>query len=111
MILGPHTITRLRATSAVDPYSGEATGEDWSIPNELPIPGCSVQPGPGQPLLRNLRAGVIVDYIAWAPLDTDVTEHDRIRYAGQDYDVSDTIQRWDFTGLGHLVIPMRRVEG
>lgn len=111
MILGPHTITRLRATSATDPYSGEATDADWSTPDELVIPGCSVQPGPGQPLLRNLRDGVIVDYVAWAPLNSDVTEQDRIVHAGETYDISDTIQRWDFTGLGHLVIPMRRVEG
>lgn len=116
MILGPHTITRLRAALIFDPYSGETTQADWNDdpnnpPAELDIPGCSVQPAAAQPILRDMREGVIVDFLAWAPHDADVREADRVCYGGDVYIISDTIQRWDFAGLGHAVIPLQRVEG
>jgi hypothetical protein len=115
MILGPHVITRLRAATVIDPYSGEATQADWddanNPPGESDIAGCSVQPANSQPILRNMRAGVVVDQLAWAPLGADVTEADRVRYADDVYSVSDTIQRWNFAPIGHLVIPLRLVRG
>ena len=110
MKLGPHTITRLRATAKADRFSGEDTALDWSMPEALDITGCSVQPGSPQPIDRAFREGVVIDYTVWAPLDADVTERDRIGYAGDTYLVADTIQRWDFPG-GHLVIPLTRKEG
>lgn len=111
MILGPHTITRLRAQVVIDPYSGTDDRLDWDSPDELTVGGCSVQPAAAQPILRDMREGVVVDLLVWAPLDSDITERDRVRYDGEDYAVSDTIQRWEFAGLGHLVIPLQRVEG
>lgn len=111
MILGLHTVTRLRAAVVLDPYSGEATGTDWGTPDRLVIGGCSIQPAAAQPVIRDRREGVVVDLIAWLPLDADVTERDRIEYGGDTFLVSDTIQRWDFAPLGHLVVPLQRVEG
>jgi len=115
MILGPHTIIRLRAALITDPYSGEETQADWNDasnpPAELPITGCSVQPATAQPILRNMRQGVIVDLLVWAPLGSDITEADRAEYAGEPYVISDTIQRWDFPPLGHIVIPLQLVRG
>lgn len=111
MIFGPHTVTRLRATAVIDPYSGEETDLSWDDPDRLDISGCSVQPPTGAAILADRRQGVIYDYSAWMPLDADVTELDRIQYAGKVFTIPDTIQRWDFPGLGHLVVPMQRVEG
>lgn len=111
MILGTQTITRLRGTPVEDPYSGEQSSLSWDTPDRLDIAGCSVQPASAQPVLRDLREGVIVDLVVWAPREADVTELDRVEYAGRVYLVSDTIQRWDIPVLGHVVIPLRRVEG
>lgn len=111
MALGPHTIVRLRAGTITDPYSGEETPGDWTTPAESTIAGCSVQPGSPRPQDLNDRDSVTILYTVWAPIDADVTEHDRVRYAGRDYAVDDTIQRWDFPPLSHLVIPLTRVEG
>lgn len=111
MSLGPHTITRLRAQASTDPYSQESA-PDWNLPpvSELSVPGCSVQPGPPQRVDRDRRDGVTILYSVWAPV-TDVTEQDRIRFAGEVYAIDDTIQIWDFGPLGHAVIPLKRVEG
>lgn len=111
MILGPHTVTRLRGEATIDRSSGENTKIDWATPAELDQPGCSVQPGSPNPRLLQQRSGTVIDYTVWAALDFDVTENDRIRWNGATYHIADTIQRWDFPGLGHLVIPIKRVEG
>jgi hypothetical protein len=110
MTFGPHTITRLRPSTKQDRFSGEATAWDWSTPSALTVTGCSVQPGSAQLIDRQQRQGVVVDFTIWAPLDADIVETDRIVYATQTFLVVDTIQRWDFPG-GHLVIPIRRMEG
>jgi hypothetical protein len=114
MRLGPHTITRLRAAMILDPYSNEETAAAWddpgNPPEELDISGCSVQPASAQPILRDFRQGVVIDQLVWAPHDADITEADHVRYSADVYVISDTIQRWDFSP-GHIVIPLRRVEG
>ena len=113
-MLGPHTIVRLRAAMVLDAYSGELTQAAWDDPDNPPTEvtqtGCSVQPGAPKELLADQREGVVIDYSIWAPLTLDVTELDRIRWNGVDYRIEATIQRWEFTP-GHLVIPIRRVEG
>lgn len=110
MALGPHTIVLLRAQTTTDPYSGEQV-RDWSqAPIETEVEGCSVQPGPPRPQDLNARESVTILYTVWAPL-ADVTEHDRVRYAGEVYAIDSTIQRWDFPPLSHAVIPLIRVEG
>lgn len=111
MNLGPHTIIRLRGTAVTDPYSDEPDDLSWSTPATLTIPGCSVQPGPSAAVLRDDRRGVIVDFSAWVPGTPDVTEQDRVQYAGTVYQIADTIQRWGFGNLTHTVVPLKRVEG
>lgn len=111
MRFGPHTIVRLRAQTAFDPYSGEPGAPDWNLPpDELSIPGCSVQPGPPKDQLLERRDGVVVEFTAWAPI-ADVTEQDRIRYAGKVYSIDRTIQVWDFPPMSHAVIPLKDVSG
>lgn len=109
-MFGPHKITRLRAAPVIDPYSGEVTGLEWSDPDRLPIEGCSVQPGPAQRQDLDRRSSVTILFTVWAPT-SDVTEQDRVEYAGETYAIDETIQVWDFPPLAHAVIPLRRVEG
>jgi hypothetical protein len=107
--LGPHTVTRLRAGATVDRYGN--TVPDWTMPAELEISGCSVQPGPPRPEDLIDRDSVTTLYTIWAPAGADVSEQDRIRYAGTVYAVDGTIQRWDFPPLDHLVVALKNVEG
>ena len=115
-MLGPHTITRLQAALVTDPYSGEDTLADWDGPDNPPtettIAGCSVQPGAATPELVDQanREGVVIQLTAFVP-GGDISESDRVRWQGDDYEISATIQRWDFPPLTHLVVPLKRVEG
>lgn len=110
-MFGPHTITRIRAAETLDPYS-KAMKPNWDVPpaSQVDIEGCSVQPGPPQRQDLDRRSAVTILYTVWAPI-ADVTEHDRIEYAGKIYAIDDTIQIWDFPPLSHAVIPLKRVEG
>lgn len=107
MRLGPHTITRLRGTPGTPPYNEI----DWSDPGTLDIEGCSVQPGPAQNENLIDRDAVTTLWTVWAPVDADVTERDRVTYAGTDYEVDGTIGTWSFGPLSHLVIPLKAVSG
>lgn len=109
MILGTQTVTRLRGAGATDEYHNEVL--DWSTPDTLDIPGCSVQPFPG--LQVNDSREVVTTLMAvWAPVAADVLDVDRIRYAGTDYDIDGSVERWTVgTSLDHLVIRLKAVSG
>jgi hypothetical protein len=108
MILGPHTITRIR--------TGDSPGNDAHgnpIPGDedrLDITGCSVQPVVGG-IDTNNRWAITTVWTVWAPLDADVLDTDEIAYAGTTYLIDGSVQRWDFSGLGHMVIPLKDTEG
>lgn len=110
-MFGPHTIVRLRAAETYDDYSGTYK-PDWNVPpaSELVIDGCSAQPGSPSRQDLDRRDAATIEFTVWAPI-SDVTEHDRIEYAGKVYAIDETIQIWDFPPLSHAVIPLIRVEG
>lgn len=83
------TLTRLRATAAIDPYSGEPTGSSWDSPDELAIPGCGFDPGVSTENVTSVRDAVTVQPEAYAPFGSDVLPGDRIRreLTGREYDV------------------------
>lgn len=110
-MFGPHTIVRIRAAETLDPYS-KSMKPNWDVPpaSEVEVEGCSVQPGSPQQVDRDRRDAVTILFTVWAPI-TDVTEHDRIEYAGTTYAIDKTIQVWNFPPLSHAVIPLKRVEG
>lgn len=108
MRLGPHTIVRLRAATKTDGYG---TALDWANPAELPIEGCSWQPTTGQESTDGREARV-ERAVVWAPLDADVSGTDRLRHgSGPDWHVDGEPQAWDYPGLGHLVITVKRSRG
>lgn len=109
MLLGTQTVTRLRATSGSDEYHND--GEDWSEPNELELTGCSVQPGGGGQY-DDSRSAITTLFTVWTPLGSDVLDTDRIRYAGTDYAIDGSVDRWEVgASLDHLVIRLKAVKG
>lgn len=109
MRLGSQTVTRLRGVDGTDEYHN--TTVDWATPATLDIPGCSVQPFPGMQVVDQ-REAITTLFSVWAPVDADVVDTDRIRYAGTDYDIDGSVQRWEIgTLLDHLLIQLKAVAG
>ena len=106
-MLGPHTITRQRAAVVTDTYGNKVP--DWTIATAVTVEGCSFQPGSGSRLNDNRAAFTILASV-WAPSSADVVETDRIEFSGVVYDI-DSIERWAFPPLDHLVIHLKEVSG
>lgn len=87
---------------------------DWDAPPavpDLPIAGCSVQPGAPDEETAN-RESITVRWTVYAPPAADVTGLDGVRWQGTIYQVEGDPQRWpDFGGLGHQVILLVDREG
>lgn len=112
----PHgeTITRLRATAILDPYSGEPTDFTWDAPDALEIPDCGINPGGTSEPTQDGRNAVITRPEVYAPADADVTAGDRLVVRGETYEVDGEPAAWrsPFTGWAPgLVIVLKRVEG
>ena len=112
----PHgeTVTRLRATSAVDPYSDEPTQSDWTSPDSLDIPGCGFNPGQSSEPTQEARNAVITQPEVYAPTGSDVLAGDRLVVRGDTYDVDGKPAVWrsPFTGWQPgVVIVLKEVEG
>lgn len=108
------TVTRQRGAAVTDPYSGAATGLDWTTPNELDIEGCGFNPGSSSEPVQNARSAVITKPEVYAPTDADVLPGDRLVVRGDTYEVAGRPQRWvsPFTGWAPgLVIQLDLVEG
>lgn len=108
------TITRLRATAEVDPYSDEPADTDWDSPDQLPIPGCGFNPGRSSEPLQDARNAVVTQPEVYAPTGSDVLAGDRLVVRGVTYDVDGDPASWvsPFTGWAPgVVIPLKVVSG
>lgn len=101
----PHgdTVTRLRGTPIVDPYSGEATGTDWSHPSRLDFPGCAVwqESSVESPDQMGVQRTKVVTVTKCAvPFGADFLPSDRFEVRGRTYEVVGDIEDWrsPFTG-------------
>ena len=111
MMLGTQTIVRKGRP-------GTSTGDDEfgnPIPGtpgaDLPITGCSVQPGAGSEFIAN-RDAITTLFTVWAPEPADVIETDVVTYDGTDYEVDGQIERWNVGSLlDHKVIRLKAVAG
>lgn len=76
----PHgeTVTRLRATPVLDPYSNEATGSDWDDPDTLEIPRCAVDDSKTRETNDTTRNAVVTDFVVWPDAHYDVKSGDRL---------------------------------
>lgn len=109
MNLGSQTVTRLRSSTSTDEYHNDV--QDWSSPTTATVTGCSVQPGGGLQY-NDSRTAITTLFTVWAPVAADVLDTDRIRYAGIDYDIDGSVDRWQVgTALDHLVIRLKAVAG
>ena len=69
---------RLRARTAINPYSGEVDAEDWTNPAELAIRGVGFEPS-GTEVVTVDGTTVYRRARFFLPYAADVTEADRIR--------------------------------
>lgn len=108
------TVTRLRGTLVVDPYSGEANGVDWTTPASLAIPGCAFNPGQTAEPVQDARTAVITQPEVYDPSYADVLPGDRLVVRGKTYEVDGDVQDWGnpFTGWRPAqLIKLKRVAG
>lgn len=79
----PHgeTVTRLRGTPVIDPYSEEATGLNWDGPASLELL-CGVADGGSIEPSQDARDSVASDFDVLAPYGADVTPADRLVVRG-----------------------------
>lgn len=80
----PHgeTITRLRATPLVDPYSEESTGKDWNNPDTLEVPHCAVDDSKTRETNDADRNAVVTDFVIWPDAHYDIQAGDRLVVRG-----------------------------
>ena len=110
MILGTQTVIRRGrpAGTVKDEYGNDTPGAPGP---DLPIAGCSVQPGAGAEF-RDQREATTTLWTVWAPINADVLNTDAVAYAGTDYAVDGQVERWEVgTPLDHLVIRLKAVSG
>ena len=108
------TVTRLRGTPVVDPYSGESTGVDWSNPDELEIDGCAFNPGQSAEPTEVGRNAVITQPEVYTEVGADVLAGDRLIVRGRTYEVDGDPSDWrsPFTGWeAGLTVTLKIVEG
>lgn len=102
------TVTRLRAGTAVDPYSAEAS-EDWGSATEEDITTLApAEPRPSNEPVQDARNAITSGFTLYLPLDADVTARDRMRVRGVVYDVLGEPAVWARAGM---VIQVGRTEG
>ena len=114
-MLHGETVTRLRGTPVVDPYSGQPTGLAWVTPAELAIPGVGVEPRPsGEPVADARNATTSGFTLYGIPAGTDITPADRMRVRGVVYDVDGDPATWrnPYTGWAPgYVVQTKRTAG
>lgn len=103
------TITRLRPKKNT---SRGSTIYDWSDPEELDIPECSVQPA-GTTLSQDGRVqGVMDGLTVYAPADADILPGDRIRFGGNVYTITGDPLMWPGAArLAHMQLNLQRWRG
>lgn len=108
------TVTRLRATMVLDPYSEENGEPSWDDPDELEVPGCAFDPGGSSEALDLARNVVTTQPKVYAPAGSDIAAGDRLVVHGTTYEVDGhpAVWRSPFTGDQFpLVVALKSSEG
>lgn len=96
----PETVTRLRGTPILDPYSDENTGTDWAAPDELDLTTLApAEPRPSTEPVTDARNAVVSGFTLYLSPDADVTAVDRVRVRGRVYPVIGDPAIWSGAGL------------
>ena len=103
------TITRLRPAEKTVRGS---TIYDWSDPDELDIPECSVQPSSTSLSQDGRVLGVTDGLTVYAPEGVDVQAGDRIRYNGNVYTIAGDPLIWPgVSRMQHVQLNLKRWRG
>lgn len=108
-----HTVTRLRAPRVPDRYSGEDRF-DWSRENaldKLPITDASVQPEAGAEEAAGDRELVTSRWRLFAEGRPDLSDDDRVRWMGHDYQIEGAVGVFDDDLLPHITCLLARATG
>lgn len=102
------TVTRLRAGTVTDPYSGVAV-PDWTTPASADITTLApAEPRPSDEPVQNARNAVVSGWTLYLPESADVTAADRVRVRGVVHSVLGAPASWRGAGL---VVQCGLVEG
>ena len=105
--LRTETVVRLTPRTKTGRYSGEPE-VDWTQPPiETLIEGVRVAPGPTDEVPQADREAVTIEFTLYAPAETYVERHERVRVRGEDYAVQGAPQEWP----RGVVIAVTRKEG
>lgn len=103
------TVTRLRAATVTDPYSGEAVSSDWDNATESDLDTLApAEPRPSNEPVQNARNAVVDGWTIYLPRGSDVTSRDRLRVRDVDYSILGEPADW--LGAG-VIVQCERVEG
>lgn len=108
------TVTRLRATKTVDPYSQRVDQLDWTDPDSLDITGCGIADGGSTEPIEASRTPLQVDFDVITEATADITADDRLVVRGLSCVVVGQPFAWrqPFTGwAAGMVVRARIVEG
>ena len=108
------TVTRLRGTAQVDPYSGEPDGISWDAPDSLDIPGCAFDPGGSQEPTADGRSSVITRPTVLAAFGSDILPGDRLVVRGKTYEVEGDPAEYHHPMTGWepgMTVTLERVDG
>lgn len=107
------TVQVLTGVAATDPYSGEATGLDWSTPTERDEL-CAVADGGSTEPLQDARNSIVSDFDLIFDHNPEVSPAERVRVRGLICDVVGRPFLWrsPFTGWEPgTVVRVKVVEG
>lgn len=103
------TIIRMRPGTRMERGS---TILDWSNPDELVIPECSVQPASTSLSEDGRVLGVMDGLTVYAPVDADVKAGDRIRYGDSVYTLNGDPLVWPGVAtMQHVQLNLQRWRG
>ncbi len=108
------TVTRQRATTTTDPYSGEETALDWSAPDEVELDGWGVDDSKSAEPLADARQAVVTDFVLFRQEPADILPSDRLVIRGFTCEVVGRPASWrnPFSGWeAGFVVQANIVEG
>lgn len=109
------TVTRVRAPLADDRYGDDV--RDWANATTQDIPGCRIAPAS---IAADDSPSNVIDrdrlnrrFNFFGPPGADLVASDRIRWQGEDYDITGDVRHWRSPSgrLAHIEADLLRVEG
>ena len=108
------TVTRLRGTPTLDPYSGEPDDTDWSSPASVDFSGWGVDDSRSAEPLESGRDAVVTDFVLYRPDPADILPGDRVIVRGLTCEVVGRPATWNHPMTGWsagFVVRANIVEG